>query len=98
LGIKSPGHRSGKENGRLIYSRRNLRRDSRYVPSAFLSSTIASPPPFAPEGSGVIQAVVQEITGVKMLSVHHDVSTVTAEAFIVLTLAEPPSYRQAKKT
>jgi uncharacterized protein YbcI len=45
-----------------------------------------------------IQAIVQEITGVKMLSLHHDVSTVTGEAFIVLTLAEPPSYRQAKKT
>jgi uncharacterized protein YbcI len=55
-------------------------------------------PILAPEGSGVIQAIVQEITGVKMLSLHHDVSTVTAEAFIVLTLAEPPSYRQAKKT
>jgi uncharacterized protein YbcI len=45
-----------------------------------------------------IQAIVQEITGVKMLSLHHDISTVTGEAFVVLTLAEPPSYRQAKKT
>ena len=45
-----------------------------------------------------IQAMVQEITGIKVVSLHHDISTVTGEAFLVLTLAEPPSYRQAKKT
>jgi hypothetical protein len=33
-----------------------------------------------------------------VVSLHHDISTVTGEAFIALTLAEPPSYRQAKKT
>ena len=46
----------------------------------------------------LIQAMVQDITGVKVVSLHHDISTVTGEAFVVLTLAEPPSYRQAKKT
>ena len=45
-----------------------------------------------------LQALVQEITGVKVLSLHHDISTVTGEAFIVLTLAEPPAYRPTKKT
>jgi uncharacterized protein YbcI len=45
-----------------------------------------------------IQAMVQEITGVKVLSLHHDISTVTGEAFVVLTLAEQPLFRQAKKT
>jgi uncharacterized protein YbcI len=44
----------------------------------------------------LIQAMVQEITGVKMVSLHHDVSTVTGEAFVVLTLTEPPPCRQAK--
>ena len=39
----------------------------------------------------LIQAMVQEITGVKVVSLHHDISTVTGEAFVVLTLAEPPS-------
>ena len=43
-----------------------------------------------------LQALVQEITGVKVLSLHHDISTVTGEAFIVLTLAETPLSRQAK--
>jgi uncharacterized protein YbcI len=46
----------------------------------------------------LIQAMVQEITGVKVVSLHHDISTVTGEAFVILTLAEPPPYRQAKKT
>ena len=39
-----------------------------------------------------LQAMVKEITGVKMVSLHHDVSTVTGEAFVVLTLAEPPPH------
>jgi uncharacterized protein YbcI len=46
----------------------------------------------------LIQAMVQEITGVKVVSLHHDISTVTGEAFVILTLTEPPPYRQAKKT
>ena len=43
-----------------------------------------------------MQALVQKITGVKVVSLHHDISTVTGEAFILFTLAEPPLYRQAK--
>ena len=46
----------------------------------------------------LIQAMIQEITGVNVVSLHHDISTVTGEAFIVLTLAEPPSFRQSHKT
>ena len=44
-----------------------------------------------------LQALVQDFTGVKVVSLHHDISTVTGEAFIVLTLAESPLCRQAKK-
>ena len=44
-----------------------------------------------------LQTLVQDITGVKVVSLHHDISTVTGEAFIILTLAESPLYRQAKK-
>ena len=43
-----------------------------------------------------MEAMVQDFTGVKVLSLHHDISTVTGEAFIVLTLAETPLSRQAK--
>jgi uncharacterized protein YbcI len=41
--------------------------------------------------------MVQEITGVRVVSLHHDISTLTGEAFVVLTLAEPPSYRRTKR-
>ena len=44
-----------------------------------------------------MQALVQAITGVQVVSLHHDISTVTGEAFVVLTLAESPACRPAKK-
>jgi uncharacterized protein YbcI len=44
----------------------------------------------------LIQALVQGITGVPVVSLHHDISTVTGEAFVILTLAEPPACRQGK--
>jgi uncharacterized protein YbcI len=33
-----------------------------------------------------------------VVSLHHDISTVTCEAVIIFTLAESPLDRQAKKT
>jgi len=44
----------------------------------------------------VLEAMVQEITGVKVLSLHHDVSTVTGEKVVLFTLAEPPVLREAR--
>ena len=38
----------------------------------------------------VMEAMVQEITGVKVLSLHHDISTVTGEEVVLFTLAESP--------
>ena len=46
----------------------------------------------------IMEEMVQKITGTKVVSMHHDISTVTGEAVIVFTLAESPSCRQAKKT
>ena len=45
----------------------------------------------------VMEAIVQEITGVKVLTLHYDVSTVTGEEVILFSLAQPPSFRDAKK-
>jgi uncharacterized protein YbcI len=45
----------------------------------------------------VIEEMVQEVTGVKMLSLHHDISTVTGEEVVLLTLAESPLFRDVKK-
>jgi uncharacterized protein YbcI len=45
----------------------------------------------------VMEAMVQEITGVGVLSLHHDISTVTGEEVVVFTLSESPSFRDKKK-
>jgi uncharacterized protein YbcI len=45
----------------------------------------------------LLQGMVQMITGVQMVSLHHYISTVTGDAFIIFTMAESPLYRQAKK-
>jgi uncharacterized protein YbcI len=45
----------------------------------------------------VLEALVQEVTGVKMLSLHHDISTVTGEEIVVFTLAEPPGFRETTR-
>ncbi len=45
----------------------------------------------------VIEAMIEEITGVKVVSMHHDISTTTGEKFLVFTLAEAPSFRETRK-
>ena len=45
----------------------------------------------------VMEAMVQDVTGVKVLSLHHDISTLTGEEVILFTLAESPAFRDAKK-
>jgi uncharacterized protein YbcI len=45
----------------------------------------------------VMEAMVQKVTGVKVLSLHHDISTVTGEEVVLFTLAESPDFREAKK-
>ena len=45
----------------------------------------------------VMEAMIQEVTGVKVLSLHHDISTVTGEEVMLFTLAKSPDYRQPKK-
>jgi uncharacterized protein YbcI len=45
----------------------------------------------------VLEAMVQEVTGIKVLSMHHDISTTTGEEVVLFTLAESPLLRDAKK-
>jgi uncharacterized protein YbcI len=45
----------------------------------------------------VLEAMVREATGVKPVSMHHDISTVTGEELVVFTLPESPLVREAKK-
>lgn len=45
----------------------------------------------------VMEAMVEEITGVKVVSLHHDISTTTAEEVVLFTLAESPVVREMRK-
>jgi len=45
----------------------------------------------------VLEAMVAEVTGAKVLSLHHDISTVTGEEVVLFTLADSPILRDAKK-
>src|SRR5688572_12025768 len=44
-----------------------------------------------------LEAMVEEATGVKVVSLHHDISTLTGEEVILFTLAEAPIFRDIKK-
>lgn len=45
----------------------------------------------------LLEAMVQEVTGSKVLSLHHDISTTTGEEVVLFTLAESPLFRETKK-
>ncbi len=45
----------------------------------------------------VLETMVQEATGVKMLSLHHDISTATGEEVVLFALAESPLFRDTRK-
>lgn len=44
-----------------------------------------------------LEAVIQDIAGVKILSLHHDISTVTGEEMVAFSLAQAPAVREAKR-
>src|SRR5438132_4095423 len=44
-----------------------------------------------------LAALIQQVAGVKVLTLHHDISTVTGEEVILFTLAESPLFRDTKK-
>lgn len=45
----------------------------------------------------LMEAMVMEVTGCKVVSLHHDISTMTGEELVVFTLSEPPLFREAKR-
>lgn len=45
----------------------------------------------------VMVAMVQEATGVRVVSLHHDISTVTGEELVIFTLTESPLFRETKR-
>lgn len=45
----------------------------------------------------MMEVMIEHATGVKVLSLHHDISTATGEEVILFTLVESPRFRDAKK-
>ena len=45
----------------------------------------------------LLEAMVQDITGMRVVSLHHDISTVTGEEVVLFTLAEPVTVRETRK-
>jgi uncharacterized protein YbcI len=44
-----------------------------------------------------MEEMVEGITGIKVLSLHHDISTLTGEEVVLFTLAQPPLFRETRK-
>jgi uncharacterized protein YbcI len=44
----------------------------------------------------VLETMVEEVTGVKVISLHHDISTLTGEEVALFTLANSPAFREKK--
>ena len=44
-----------------------------------------------------MEKMIQLITGVKLISLHQDISTLTGEEIVVFTLDEAPIHRESKK-
>ena len=44
----------------------------------------------------LLEAMVERITGVKVVTLHHDISTTTGEEVVLFTLAQSPDFREAK--
>ncbi len=45
----------------------------------------------------LLEAMIQDVTGMKVLSLHHDISTVTGEEVVVFTFSEPMALRETRK-
>jgi uncharacterized protein YbcI len=48
-------------------------------------------------GRPTLEAMIKEIVGVKVVSLHHDISTLTGEKVVLFTLASWPIIRKKKK-
>ncbi len=45
----------------------------------------------------LLEAMIEDATGVKVRSLHHDISTVTGEEVVLFTLVAIPLFRDAKR-
>jgi uncharacterized protein YbcI len=45
----------------------------------------------------VMETMIQEITGVRVVSLHHDISTVTGEEVVLFSLEKSPLFRETRR-
>jgi uncharacterized protein YbcI len=45
----------------------------------------------------LLEAMIQEATGASVVSLHHDISTLTGEEIVIFTLAESPLFRETRR-
>jgi uncharacterized protein YbcI len=45
----------------------------------------------------LMNAMIEDVTGVKVVSLHHDISTVTGEEVVLFTLAKTPQFREVRR-
>ena len=45
----------------------------------------------------LLEAMVKDVTGRSVVSMHHDISTLTGEEVVLFTLAASPEFREIKK-
>ena len=45
----------------------------------------------------ILEAMIEEATGEKVLSLHHDISTIRGEEVVLFTLVKAPLFRETKK-
>jgi uncharacterized protein YbcI len=45
----------------------------------------------------LMEKLLREVTGIQVVSMHHDISTVTGEEVVLFTLAETPLARETKR-
>jgi uncharacterized protein YbcI len=43
-----------------------------------------------------MEAMIQEVTGIQVVTLHHDISTVTGEEVVLFTLAGSPLFRETR--
>lgn len=48
-------------------------------------------------GRPLMESMIEDITGVKVVSLHHDISTITGEEVVLFTLVEAPLFREVKQ-
>jgi len=44
----------------------------------------------------IMEAMVEKVTGIKVVTMHHDISTLTGEEVVLFTLARSPDFRETK--